>query len=209
MRPATTSVMQVPVLWPSAATPPAEIQAVKDLYGFLMGLVFRVEAWEAALLLLKTARNPPPTIPSAVAKRWRFVACNEAVLELYHLRAMLEKTQSVKLRACPSLRPSINFDGLKSARKRLDEFFPDIEALRHATAHGGENDAYPEVHAPDGGFALSGFRSEDVYSMPYQGKLRYIEMSDESLRRINAVVSEFLLAFEPAAAALAAQGHID
>lgn len=198
-----------PLLWPSIATPATEVAAVKDLYAHLIGLEYCVQAWEAALLLYQTANRPPPTVPRTVASRWRFIACNECVLELYHLRARLEKIQSVRLRDCPSLRPFVNMPRLKGARKRLDEYFPHIEALRHATAHKGENQAHPEVHAPDGQYALSGFREPDRFSAPYKGQLPYLDITAQALQRITEVVKDFIGAFESAAAELHKQGHLE
>jgi hypothetical protein len=200
---------RAPLLWPSIATPAEEVAAIKNLYAHLTGLVYSVEAWEAALLLYKTAKVPPPSIPRSVARRWRFIACNECVLELYHLRSRLEKIRSVQLRNCPSLRNLVNTSSTRSASKRLDEYFPDIEALRHATAHRGENEAHPEVHAPDGQYALTGFREPDRFSVPYEGRLHYLDMTDQSLQQINEVVVEFLGAFELAAAELEKQGHLE
>lgn len=202
-------MLRAPLLWPSIVTPIEEIAGVEDLYAHLTGLQYSVSAWEAALHLYKTAKNPPPSISLSVANRWRFVACNECVLELYHLRARLEKIQSVQLRKCPSLRTLIDASSLRGARKRLDEYFPDIEALRHATAHRGENEAHPEVHAPDGQYALSGFRQPDKFSAPYQGQLRYLEITDSSLQRIAEVVAVFFEAFKMAATELEKQGHIE
>lgn len=199
----------VPLLWPSVATPAAETEGIKNLYAHLTGLHYSIEAWEAALLLYQTAKHPPPSISRAVASRWRFVACNECALELYHLRARLEKIQSVQLRKCPSLLPLIDVSRLRSARKRLDEYFPDIESLRHATAHKGENEAHPEIHAPDGQFALTGLREADVFSAPYQGQLRCLAITEESLQRMSEVVLEFIGAFEQAATELERQGHLE
>lgn len=98
---------------------------------------------------------------------------------------------------------------LKSARKRLDDYFPGIESLRHATAHKGENEAHPEVHAPDGRFALTGFREPDQLSAPYRGALYYLDITDQSLQRISEVVTEYLSGFEFAAAELERQGHLE
>ena len=198
-----------PVLWPSVATPSEEAPAIKDLYAHLTGAQYSIEAWDAALLLYRTSLSPPPSISRTVARRWRFIACHECVLELFHLRARLEKIQSVKLRACPSLRPLIDTSLLRSARKRLDEYFPDIEALRHAVAHKGENEAHAEVHAPDGQYALTGFREADRFSIPYQGRLRCLDITDQSLQRIIEVVTEYFAAFESAAAELERQGRVE
>ena len=200
---------QAPLLWPSVVTPEPEIAAVKDLYAHLVGLQYSVDAWEAGLVLYVTTKHPPASVSATVARRWRFIACNECILELYHLRSRLAKIQAVKLRNCPSIRTLVDMAQLRSARKRLDDDFPDIEALRHATAHRGENEAHDEIHAPDGLFALSGFREPDRYSTPYEGKLRYLDINNESLTKISIVVSEYLRAFEPAAAELQTQGHLE
>jgi len=198
-----------PLLWPSVATPGEEVAAIKTVYAHLAGLEYSVLAWEAALMLYKTAKHPPPSISRSVASRWRFIACNECVLELYHLRARLEKIQSVLLRTCPSLRSLLNASKMRSARKMLDDYFPDIELLRHATAHKGENEAHPEVHAPDGKYALTGFREPDRFGVPYEGQLHYLDITDQSLQRIIEVVREFFGAFQVAATELEKQGHLE
>lgn len=202
-------MLRAPLLWPSVLTPPDEVVAIKDLYAHLTGLQYSVEAWDAALKLYQTAKHPPPPISRAVADRWRWVACNECILELYHLRSRLEKIQSVRLRKCLSVRPLVDIARLRGARKRLEEYFPDIETLRHAIAHKGENEAHPEIHAPDGRFALTGFREPDRFSAPYLGQLRYLDITEQSFQRISEVVAEFLGAFERAAAQLEKQGHLE
>ena len=199
---------KAPLLWPSIETPAAEIAGIKNLYAHLTGLQSSVEAWEAGLLLYQTALRPPPFISATVARRWRFIACNECVLELYHLKSRLGKIQSVQLRNCPSLRNLIDIPKLKSARKRLDECFPSIEALRHAAAHKGENEAYPELHAPNGTYALSGFQEPDVFGDYYQGHLHRLSITSQSLQKINEVVAEFFGAFQTASEELEKQGHI-
>ncbi|GIK70937.1 MAG: hypothetical protein BroJett020_22320 [Bacteroidota bacterium] len=98
---------------------------------------------------------------------------------------------------------------MRAARKQLDEYFPDIETLRHAIAHKGENEAHPEIHAPDGLFALTGIREADVFSVPYHGQFRRLAITAESLARIGEVVVEFISAFEQAAAELEKQGHLE
>ena len=200
---------RAPLLWPSIVTPVEETAAIKDLYAHLTGLEFSAEAWEAALLLYRTANQPPSSISSSVARRWHFIACNECVLELYHLRARLEKIRSIKLRNCPSLRSFLDTSKMRSASKRLDEYFPYIESLRHATAHKGENEAHPEIHAPDGQWALTGFFEPDRFSAPYKGQLCYLDITEHSLQRINEVIVEFFSAFETAAVELEKQGHLE
>ncbi len=202
-------MLRVPLLWPSTLSPEAEFEPIKYLHAHLTGLKFSVEAWEAALQLYRTSISPPPSVSRSIASRWRWIAVHECVLELYHLRARLEKIQSVMLRNCPSVRPMVDMSKIRSARKNLDEYFPDIEALRHAIAHTGENEAHPEVHAPNGLYALSGFREPDRFSAPYEGTLRQLDITDQSLQNIVQVVAEFLSAFEAAEAELERQVHID
>jgi hypothetical protein len=198
-----------PLLWPSVLTPPTEIEAVKSLNAHVSALPASVDAWDASLQLYRLSKSAPPGVSKDVAGRWRWLACDECIHELYHLRARLEKIQSVLLKACPSLLASVNSTALRSSRKKLEDAFPGIAKLRHATAHKGENEAHPELHAPDGRFALAGFRQPDRYSAPYKGKLYALDITIESLRTIESVVGEYLDGFRPAAAALEAQGHLD
>jgi hypothetical protein len=201
---------RTPLLWPSILTPASEVAEVKALYALLTGVEYSAKGWEAALALYQTSLTPPSSISRDVAGRWRWIACHECILELYHLRSRMEKIQAVQLRRCSSLLPWINVAALRGSRKRLDEYFPDVEALRHATAHKGENEVNPETHAPEGQqFALTGFREPHRYSTPYLGKMRSLDITDESLRRVAEVVNAYLSAFEPAAKELERQGHLE
>lgn len=203
-------MMRTPLLWPSVLTPAAEIAEVKYLHALLTGVEYSAKAWDAALALYRTSLDPPSSISRDVASRWRWIACNECILELYHLRSRMEKIQAVQLRKCPSLLPWIDSAVTRGARKRLDDYFPDIEALRHATAHKGENEVNPDAHAPEGQqFALTGFREAHRYSTPYLGKMRSLDITDESLRKVVEVVDSYLSGFEPAAVELERQGHLE
>jgi len=190
-------------------TPINEVAAIKNLHAHLWGLYYSVEAWQAGLILFQTAKNPPVSVSRPIASRWRWIACNECVLELYHLRCRLEKIQSVQLRKCPSVCTLVDVTTLRTARKRLDEYFPDIEYLRHATAHRGENEAHPEVHAPDGQYAVTRLREQDKYCAQYRGVQCTLDITNESLRRVSEVVSEFLGAFNVASATLEQEGHLE
>lgn len=190
-------------------TPNNEVAAIKNLHAHLWGLYYSVEAWQAGLALFQTAKNPPLSVSYSIASRWRWIACNECILELYHLRCRLEKIQSVQLRKCPSICTLVGVATLRNARKRLDEYFPGIEYLRHATAHRGENEAYPEVHAPGGQYALTRLSEQDKYCAQYRGVQYTLHMTDESLWRVSEVVSEFLGAFNLAASTLEQEGHLE
>ncbi len=136
-------------------------------------------------------------------------SANECVLELYHLRARLERIQSVLLRRCPTLFPLIDAPRLRNARKRLDECFPDIEDFRHALAHKGENEAFSELHAPEGQYAITRFEEADLFCTPYKGVFCRLQISDESMQKIIEIVSEFFDGFKSAALELEKQGHLD
>ena len=198
-----------PFLWPSTATPPSEVQAIKDLNAHLLGVVFNVIAWEAGLQLYELGKQPPSDVRKDIARQWTFVAGHECVLQLYHLKARLQKIKSLKLRDCASIRTHIDASGLRTAIQALDDAFPNIDELRHAVAHAGANEMDPERHAPDGRFGLIGFREQDSFSAPYEGKLRHLELSRRTLGCISTIVDDYLQAFRKAEAVLESQGHLE
>jgi hypothetical protein len=198
-----------PPLYPSVETPANEIAAVKDLSANLWGVAYNVEAWAAALHLYEFATQRPTGVSAEDSRRWRFIAANECVHQLHHLRVRLEKIKGHKVRACPSLASNIEVKKLRRATRLLDEYFPDIDQLRHAVAHAGANDVLPADHAPEHGYLLVGFREKDRYTAPYQGADRNLEITAETLSRIEEVASEFLDAFESAAKLLERQGHLE
>jgi hypothetical protein len=198
-----------PLLWPSVQTPAAEIAAVKDLHANLYGVAYNIEAWAAALHLYEFTKHSTTGVAAADARRWKFLASNECVHQLHHLRERLEKIKGHKVRACASLLPNIDTKSLRAATRLLDEYFPDIDQLRNAIAHAGANDTLPEEHAPEHGFLLVGFREQDRYTAPYQGIDRHLSITTSSLELIREVASQFLGAFEPAARILKTEGHIE
>lgn len=198
-----------PLLWPSKSTPPGEFAPIKDLYSHLTGLKFSIEAWDAGLQLYKLALHPPAQVRRDVASRWRFVAAGECVFQLHHLKKRIEKIRGVKIKKCPSLSGSIDMARLRASAKLLNDYFPGIDGLRDAMAHVGEFDAHPEDHAPDGMFALKGFRKEHTFSAPFKRKIYQLDITDETLARITEVVNMFFEGFVPASQTLEAQGHVE
>ena len=66
------------------------------------------------------------------------------------------------------------------------------------------------MHSPEGQqFALTGFREPHRYSTPYLSKMRSLDITDESLRKVVEVVDAYLSGFEPAAKELERQGHLE
>ena len=99
---------RTPLLWPSILTPATEIAEVKYLYALLTGVECSAKGWDAALALYRMSLAPPSSISEDVARRWRWIACNECILELYHLRSRMAKIQAVQLRKCLLLLPWID-----------------------------------------------------------------------------------------------------
>lgn len=199
----------VPVLWPSTLTPSDEVAAIKELYAQLCGVKFNVQAWASALRLYEFSKLTPASVDRADARQWRFLATHECVLQLHHLRERLERIPAFFLRRCLSLSSHIDAQKVRAARKKLDEYFPDIDMLRHAIAHAGEIETSPKGQAPEQQFVLTGFLDPDVFSAPYKGGVRRLEISAASLARIEEVVTIFLSAFSGAASTLQAQGHLE
>lgn len=56
---------------------------------------------------------------------------------------------------------------------------------------------------------MTGFRDPNRYSAPYKGRLRYLDITDQSLERIVEVVAEYFGCFDEAAALLEKQGHLE
>lgn len=202
-------MLSPPLLWPSVVTPRAEFAAVKDLYAHLTGLKYNVEAWDAGLQLYKLAMHPPSEVARDVAGRWRFVAAGECVFQLHHLKKRIEKIRGVAIKKCPSLSDSIDPRILRQSAKLLNDYFPEIDRLRDAMAHAGEFDAHPEDHAPDGMFALKGFREPHRFSAPFKRKLYHLDITDQTLAQMTEVVVKFFEGFMPASEMLESQGHVE
>jgi hypothetical protein len=202
-------MLKPPLIWPSIQTPPTEIAAVKSLYASLHGVLHNVEAWEQALRLYQFSTRKPAGTPTNEARAWKFIAAHECVHQLHHFRNRLRLIKGAKVRACPSLAPTIDGTALKGALKLLGQYFPDIEQLRNAIAHAAEHDTLPEAHAPKHGYVLVGFREQDRFSAPYEGVERHLDITEASLARITEVAAKVLAAFERAAQSLEEQGHME
>lgn len=198
-----------PLLWPSVQTPSAEIPAVKDLNANLQGVASNVDAWASALRLYTFAKQKPAAMVRSDCRAWRFIACHECGLQLHHLKERMEKIKGYKLAACPSVAALVKRSDLRLATTLLDKQFPNIDQLRHAIAHAGEFDTIPGNHVPAETYGLVGFREADRFSAYFEGELRTLAITEESLAQITKIATLYLSAFEPAAATLALQGHLE
>jgi hypothetical protein len=202
-------MFQPPVIWPSGETPPDEIEPLKDLYANLWGVYYNVEAWGSSLELLVFSRQKHQGIAADLLRRWSFIAANECVHQLHHLRERLALIKGHKVRACPSLMGSVDTKALRTATRKLDEFFPHIDAMRHAIAHSGANDVRPEKHASESGWLMTQLDDNGRYSTYYEGRERSIEINGESLGKLESVAATFLGGFIEAARTLELQGYAD
>lgn len=201
--------MNPPELWPSRKTPLEEIGPVKDLHANLWGVFYNVKAWSAALQLLAFSRSKPHGVAIGLVSNWSFIAAHECVHQLHHFRERLVLIRGHKVRACPSLGSEIDVAALRAATRKLDKYFPDIDSMRHAIAHAGANEVRPEEHSPEHGFLLTQLSRHELFSTHYQGKERRLELSEETLHRIEEVATDFLLGFARAADTLKLQGHLE
>jgi hypothetical protein len=168
-----------------------------------------VNAWRAALALYVFTESKPGNVPLGMARQWKFIACHECVMVLHHLMASMKVIQGSKIRACPSLIPNIDAAALRDSRRRLREAFPDVDDLRNTIAHSGVNGLRPEIHAPDGRFGLTGFHSPQRFGAPFNGELKHLDITSQSMETLEAAARQFLGAFVPAARMLEALGHAD
>jgi hypothetical protein len=199
-------VRNPPRLWPAVNTPEREAEAIKDLDGNLHGVVYNVNAWGASLALYEFSARQGTSAPKELAWHWVWIACHECVMQTYYLRERITTIRGHKVKDCPSLAPFIDSKKLREASKLLNDSFPDIEELRHAVAHQGSVSTNPSKHAHDG-FGLVGFREPDVFSAPYNGKLRSLRMTRDRFLVLEQVASTFFAAFDSAAQELERLGH--
>jgi hypothetical protein len=161
------------------------------------------------LQLFRFSKQKPPSVAQDVARSWSFIAAHECVHQLHHLRARLGLIKGHKVRACPSLKPGIDTHALRAATRKLDEYFPHIDPMRHAIAHSGANEVKPQEHAPPSGWLLTRLDDSGRFSTYYQGSECFIDISEESLAKIQEVATMFLGGFRQAAQILEQQGYAD
>ncbi len=130
-------------------------------------------------------------------------------MELYHLRSRMKLIQSVQLKTCPSVFCLVDSKALRKSRKKLDEYFPGIESLRHHVAHSGEIESDRSEFSPEKLPYLSGLREPNIYSAMHNGKVHRLAITDASAAQIAEVVEEYLKAFQLAANTLEKEGHLE
>jgi hypothetical protein len=85
-----------------------EADAVLDLNANLHGVAFNVEAWSAALELYKFSRSRPDNVDRNLARKWRFIAADQCVMQLYYLRERL-KVIKPQDQGCKTIADVIDF----------------------------------------------------------------------------------------------------
>ncbi len=112
----------------------AEAEAVRDLDANLHGVMFNVEAWNAALELYRFAMSKPTNVDKHLARKWIFIASHECVMQLSYLQERLKVIRGHKINLCVTIKGDIDFKLLRDSKKLFDGYFPEIEELRHAVA---------------------------------------------------------------------------
>ena len=97
-------VRKPPLLWPPRGLSDQETDAIKWLSASMYGLLASVDAWDAALKLYKFAKARPQEIHHDLARRWRWIAIHECVMQIAFLRERLDGIRGrigESIRVCP------------------------------------------------------------------------------------------------------------
>src|SRR5688500_16273669 len=140
-----------------------ESDAVEFIAAMLWGLKFNVEAWDAALKLYQFAKHPPESVKRDLARKWKFIAIHECVMQLSYLQERLWLIRHQKLPACRGLYDHVDKQRLSDAENIFETYFPEMKLLRHAIAHMSTVDSVPKQHAPDGKYALFRIGDDDRF----------------------------------------------
>lgn len=198
-----------PLLWPAINTPEEEIEAIKELGSSLHGLYFNVEAWDAALQLYKFSKNQHHNVSRDLARKWKFIAIHECVMQADYLRERLEFLPRRKGMNCPTISATMNRAIFDEAIALFHKHFPEMKLLRHAVAHFGMIESQPEHHAPDGLFAIYKIEDNDVFKAPYKGVVRELAITDATSQKLANVIAMIFQAFTPSANTLERLGYAD
>jgi len=148
----------------AARYPEGERDALFHTNGLLGGLVTHIITFEAALTLCDSAEayieNVEAKLQAVIARmragdesafnerielheqmqgdpvmHWPGIAVRDATMTVYHFG---ETLKALNFKDAPTLREAVLHDKLRMARKKFDEYFPQIEEVRHSVGHSAE-----------------------------------------------------------------------
>jgi len=136
--------------------PAGDNKACGILVGNLLNIDTFVRDFAAAVALydLCDPGSPNLAIPSEHISALRMMSGSQGAIAIFNLAKTLAAIRG-SLNKVPTLLPHIDTDALKTAEKKLKDAFPNVEAIRHGVAHGGEalaTEHNVDKHMPSGTF---------------------------------------------------------
>ena len=157
----------------------------------------------------ETFRESPPNVDGLWSK-WEPLAVRAACMALRDYLFALEPLQR-GFRNIEEWRERVDGKMLRDARRRFDEFFPNIERARHSVAHPEGYNQPNHGHAvkgtielPDGSVLIKNASAATLkvmtgshYMVTYKGQVISVNMSPEASRFLKENVFQIYKAFEP------------
>jgi hypothetical protein len=168
----------------------------------LGNLQLAVEAFEAALMLLKKSREPRQEL------RWEAIAGRDGSMTLWRF---MTAGQAIKhsLDKAPALRASVKAGEINSALAQLRATFPRIKDVRDSVGHASELARSPDVWATNrttafevegvewkgGGMWQENFSESTFFTTSFGGDAVSYELTDSSLKALLSITPRIYGAF--------------
>lgn len=205
-----------------------EGSAVFRLHSSLNALPNYIKDFEAALqlfdfcevqyALIAQRRNAQALLEHDEANRdvfsaWCSLAARDGAMTIFHFGKAMEGIKA-SIRTCPSVEAKMDRSLLRSATNLFRTSFPNFEAVRHGVAHAAEldrdekarkanahNGTYETEHIKIG-VHVEGLTIRTLigrtFTVTVNQKIVSYDLTTNTLGQLEAVKSEFFLAFKPA-----------
>jgi hypothetical protein len=142
------------------------------------------------------------------ALQWCLMTGRDGAITLFNRSKLIEAVKGM-VGQIASIRPKVDHQKLKLAKKRFDAAFPGVENIRHAVAHAGElvsspyemrrNSATKGFTNPNlmakGTLFLGGSFIEDRFTLTHEGEVFSYSVSTASVRKLESIRDQFFEGF--------------
>ena len=195
--------------------PEAERGAAWHIEMLLSNMDSYVENFHAAISLFVIAKTPEAlerTDRYTVAA-WRRLAARDGAMTIYHFAKCFEAIKAA-CHAHPTITGLVDRELVRAATRLFNEKFSSCEEMRDSVAHVADKARPPESldshslkgeHRIPGGLKtgpesstfISGCFNGDTFMMTHEGYLLFYDVTEETLRSLEAVRDQMFQAFQP------------
>jgi hypothetical protein len=134
---------------------------------------------------------------------------NESAMQIWFLYEAMELIPKW-FRACPSVAARFDDNAKRRSFELFDKHFPDCEKIRNAVAHAPSESHRSLKKWLNNEITLGPRLKEgDVFEVKIDGVACTVEMSDETVGKLIAILKTFWTAFEPVEKAFDQAGRSD